>query len=108
MRRKQLVFVLLVGLISGFLGGVLSIWFLMPPSVWAQDEPQKVIEAERFVLKDAQGRMRAELSINDGNTPGLWFYDIQGSRVGALMGSGILFSNPTDTKDSAGFYRSGA
>jgi len=27
---------------------VLSVWFLAPPSVLAQDEPPKVIEAQEF------------------------------------------------------------
>ncbi len=74
MRRKQLVFVLLVGLISGFLGGVLSIWFLMPPSVWAQDEVPKVIEAREFRVVDEEGKARIELTSRISGAPALVFY----------------------------------
>ena len=89
MRRKQLVFVLLVGLISGFLGGVLSIRFLLPPNVLAQDEPQKVITAERFVLKDDQGRMRAELVMTFADSPVLRFYDAEGETQ-TIVGEGVI------------------
>jgi len=61
MNRKQCIFTLSVALVSGLMGGVLSIWFLMPPSVLAQDEPQKVIEAEEFRVVDAVGRAWAVL-----------------------------------------------
>ena len=38
MNRKQFIITLLLALLSGLIGGVLSIWFLMPPSVLAQDD----------------------------------------------------------------------
>ncbi len=63
MNRKQFVLTLLVAVISGFLGGALSVWFLMPQSVLAQDEPQKVIEAEEFRLVDSGGTTRATLGL---------------------------------------------
>ena len=59
MNRKQFVFTLLLALVSGLMGGVLSIWFLLPPSVLAQDEPPKVIEAQEFRVIDEDGRLRA-------------------------------------------------
>jgi len=61
MNRKQFIFTLLLALLSGLIGGVLSIWFLMPPSVLAQGEPQKVITAEEFRLVDQQGLTKMEL-----------------------------------------------
>ncbi len=61
MNRKQFIFTVLLALLSGLMGGVLSIWFLMPPSVLAQDEPQKVIEAHEFRVVDAVGRAWAVL-----------------------------------------------
>jgi len=63
MNRKQFVLTLLVAVISGFLGGALSVWFLMPSSVLAQDEPQKVIEAQGFRVVDEDGNT---LAILDG------------------------------------------
>ena len=48
MSRKQFFFTLLVAVISGFVGGMLGVWFLMPQSVLAQDSPQKVIETQEF------------------------------------------------------------
>ena len=61
MNRKQFIFTLSVALLSGFLGGVLSVWFLMPQSVLAQGEPPKVITAKTFRLVDESSRVRAEL-----------------------------------------------
>jgi len=63
MNRRQLLLTLLVAIISGFLGGALSVWFLMPPSVLAQDEVPKVIEAQEFRVVDDEGRMRAKLGL---------------------------------------------
>jgi len=58
MNRKQFVLTLFVAIISGVLGGALSVWFLMPPSVLAQDEPPKVITAERLEIVDENGVKR--------------------------------------------------
>ena len=108
MNRKQFLLTLSVALISGLLGGALSVWFLMPPSVLAQDEPEKqTIEAERFVLKDAQGRMRAELTMLPSQAPVLWFYDVAGEKVTTLVEGGIMFDNPGSSTSSM-FYSDGA
>jgi len=61
MNRKQFIFTLSVALLSGLMGGVLSIWFLMPPSAVSQDEPQKVITAEEFRVVDDEGNTLATL-----------------------------------------------
>jgi len=74
MNQKQFVLTLSVAVISGFLGGALSVWFLMPPSVLAQDEPQKVIEAQIFHVVDENGRVTATLGTKDEVT-GLSFFD---------------------------------
>jgi len=62
MNRKQFFLTLSVAIISGFLGGMLGVWFLMPSSVLAQDEPQKVIEAEEFRVVDREGKQRVTLN----------------------------------------------
>jgi len=108
MNRKQCSLTLFVAIISGFLGGALSVWFLMPPSVLAQDGPGKqTIEAERFVLKDAQGRMRAELTMLPSQAPVLWFYDVAGEKVTTLVEGGIMFDNPGSSTSSY-LYSGGA
>jgi len=89
MNRKQFLLTLLLAVISAFLGGALGVWLLMPQSVLAQDGPQKqTIEAERFVLKDDQGRMRADLSmILPG--PALKIYDAEGE-MQTFVGEGVV------------------
>jgi len=84
MNSKQFLLTLSVAIISGFLGGALSVWFLMPPSVLAQDGPQKLIEAQEFRVVDAEGQVKVLLNVlEDGNanvvllgdTPTLSFWD---------------------------------
>jgi len=61
MNQKQFVLTLSVAIISGFLGGTLGVWFLMPPSVLVQGEPQNVITAEEFRVVDDEGNTLATL-----------------------------------------------
>ena len=76
MNKKHFASMVIVSVVSGLVGGVISILLLMPPSVLAQGEPEKqTVEAESFVLKDAQGRMRAELGTSLSDSPVLWLYD---------------------------------
>ena len=70
MKSMQYVLILFLSIISAFLGGALSVWFLMLPSVLAQDEPPKVIEAEQFRVVDEEGKTMARLSL-----AGLFIYD---------------------------------
>ncbi len=97
MNRKQFIFTLSMALLSGLMGGVLSIWFLMPPSVLAQGDSteKQTVEAERFVLRDASGRMRAELSTN-GEYPVLWFYDEEGRKGTTVGQDAVLVVGPED------------
>ena len=76
MNRKQFIFTLLLALLSGLMGGVLSIWFLMPHSVLAQDEPPKVIEAQEFRVVDEEGNMRARLRVSGTNMVSLIMHDV--------------------------------
>lgn len=61
MKSMQYVLILFLSIISGVLGGMLGVWFLMPPSVLAQDGVPKVITAKTFRLVDESSRLRAEL-----------------------------------------------
>jgi hypothetical protein len=46
--------------------------------------PQLNIQADKFVLVDAQGRRRAELTMAADGTPGLFLYDDNGVRRGSF------------------------
>ena len=65
MNRKQFLFTLSVALLSGFMGGALSVWFLIPQSNPTQNSLQKVITAEKFQLVDKHGKVRGEFGVRD-------------------------------------------
>lgn len=44
------------------------------------DAGLQVVEAQRFVLKNVEGKVRAELSTARNNEPKLWFYGEDGKR----------------------------
>jgi len=93
MNRKQYLFTLLLALLSGLIGGVLSIWFLMPPSVLVQDAPQKVITAENFQLVDKHGKVRGEFGVRDYAAALQAVTDIELKFTGDLLVPGLrLFS----------------
>ena len=52
---------------------LLSTIFLMGEATTPQTE--RVIEAQKFVLKDSEGRVRAELSTERDEAPKLWLFD---------------------------------
>ncbi|MBM3450887.1 MAG: hypothetical protein FJX78_07915 [Armatimonadetes bacterium] len=68
---------LCVGLIAciGFAAGTL----VAQSKLHAQAKGPRIGEAERFVLRDAQGRMRATLEVADGDMPVLRMYDAAGT-----------------------------
>ncbi len=75
------------------MGGVLSIWFLMPPSVLVQDAPQKVITAENFQLVDKHGKVRGEFGVRDYAAALQAVTDIELKFTGDLLVPGLrLFS----------------
>jgi len=79
MNRKQFLLTLSVAIISAFLGGALGVWFLMPPSVLAQDGPQKVIRAEEFQVVDQKGAIRALLGTGRDDRAHFNLYDAMGT-----------------------------
>jgi len=106
---KQFASILLVAIISGFLGGALSVWFLMPPSVLAQGGPQKVIEAQEFRVVDDEGRVRATLGFNRYlavNETRLRLFDRRGIERLSLAAQESLGSY-LQLKDKAGHIRVG-
>lgn len=71
MTKKQNSLMLVLALVAGLVGGVVSSWFLMGQPVYAEKEAQKVIEAEEFRLVDRQGKIHAELSMGHKDFPGV-------------------------------------
>ena len=96
MNSKQFLLTLLVAITSGLLGGALSVWFLMPPSVLAQDEPQKVIEAQEFRVVDAEGNVQARFFMKEMTSlwkkPYLEIYDDDNKHEFYLSSDGLGFS----------------
>jgi len=85
MSQKQFLLTLLLAIISAFLGGTLGVWFLMPPSVLAQDE--EVIEAQEFRVLDDDSRIRVSID-SDGITL------LKDGRIDMIIQSdGITFSD---------------
>jgi hypothetical protein len=77
----------LVGLFSGFVGGLFGAYVLGQPghvNGWAPlanaaaATQQDVISAGRIRLLDASGRARAELAMSPDGGPGIFFYDTKG------------------------------
>jgi hypothetical protein len=77
----------------------------------AQARPNRTIEAESFVLKDANGRIRARLEMDLGNRPTLSLLDAKGLPLASLAGGDNPFLLLTGTTgeqvelvDSNDFY----
>jgi len=68
MNKENFALLVIVAVVSGLTGGAISTFLLMPPSVLAQDGPQKVIEAEQFRVVDQDGNTRAKLGTGELGT----------------------------------------
>ncbi|HTS55183.1 MAG TPA: hypothetical protein VMH26_18075 [Burkholderiales bacterium] len=77
----------LVGVFSGFLGGLMGAYVLghldrvndwAPLATAAAATQQDVVSARRIQLVDASGRARAELAMSPDGGPGIFFYDTKG------------------------------
>lgn len=82
MSRRQFGFLVVVTLIGSTIGGVLSGWWLTPSSVKAQ----KIngVNAEEFLLLDANGKARAGLGLDKNGEVGLVLTSRDGKRKLAL------------------------
>ncbi len=60
----------------------------------AQARPSRTIEAQQFVLKDANGRVRAELGIDPKMGGQLSIYNEVGSQLAALNGIWLRLDDP--------------
>src|SRR5712692_3127384 len=80
MSKKQYGLVLVVAMVAGLVGGVVSSWFLGGTPVFALKAPQpaKILQAERFQVVDRNGNIRAELGMMLDGTVSLLLADRTG------------------------------
>lgn len=80
MGRKQYSLIVLLALVAGFIGGVVSSQIFVSGSLFTQKEPkpQKVVVAEKFRLVDKTGIVRAALGLTGEGQPGLGMLDKRG------------------------------
>jgi len=80
MGRKQYSLIVLLALLAGFIGGVISSQIFVGRPLFTQKEakPQKVVVAEKFRLVDQTGMVRAALGITREDQPGLGLLDKNG------------------------------
>ena len=64
--------------------GVVLVAFACAAVAWGRAEGNPPIQAQRFELRDEAGRLRAELSMLNGE-PALRFFDKEGSNGGSLL-----------------------
>jgi len=72
----------------------------------------RVVEAEKFVVKDTTGKIRANLSTGDGGSVGIGLYDLDGKsrialNVQADGGSGLHFSYGNGARAALGVWPDG-
>jgi hypothetical protein len=82
MKRKRYSLIVVLALIAGFLGGMVSSQMPMIKTAFAgkTDLAKKVVKAERFELVDAKGNMYAELKVSERG-PQLRMLDGKGSAI---------------------------
>ena len=85
MDKKQYIMTVVLAVVAGLVGGVVSSWLFLGAPVFAQKTPQvaEVIRAERFWVVDQDEKLRAALSLVAGE-PSLFLYDKNGKRHARL------------------------
>ena len=96
MKRSQYLFIVILTVVSGLVGGAASNWLFMERTLLAQEERHdKVIVAEEFQLVDEDGKICAILGKNPEDTEGngwpsglvrrgLWLYDKNNSKCASI------------------------
>jgi hypothetical protein len=84
MSTKQNILTIVLALLTGFLGGVLSDRFSVEDTVFAAKPEKKVIEAHEFRLVDEAGRYRGAFVSGPEGAPGLSLLDKNGKARGAF------------------------
>ena len=98
MNRKQYSLLLVLALVAGLVGGVVSSWFLTTQPIFAKEVTSKskeifpelqVIMAKEIMLLDLDRKPRIRLMVDQNGEPGLHFYDEEGTyRAGFSVGAG--------------------
>lgn len=80
MGRKQYSLLVVLAMVAGFIGGVISSQIFAGQPIFTQKEPklQKVVAAEKFRLVDHRGMVRAALGLTGEGQPGLGLLDRNG------------------------------
>jgi hypothetical protein len=94
MSKKQNTLILVLALIAGLVGGVVSSWFLMGQPVFAERIP-RVIKAHAFQVVDEKGQRIIQLG---GEWQKLQFFDARGRSRTYYDGSGFAFYNAVGSK----------
>lgn len=89
MNGKQYASVLALVIVSGLIGGAISIWLLMPRLVLAQVDPPRVTETQEFRLVDSQGNSLARWDTNNSSTNIIF---IREDGLGTFLG--VCFGKP--------------
>lgn len=91
MTKKQCSLMLVLALVAGLVGGVVSGQFLVGQNAFAEKEPKptKIISAERFFLMDEDGRPRATLGTTAEGVS-LVFMDESGNVRSSITPGGLM------------------
>jgi len=103
-RNRSLQRVGAAGLIVGGTAALLAIAALLPrlhPGEHGQRNIEKVVEAERFVVRDATGAVRAELAVEGRGAASLSLFDRDGEHRVRLRPSGLYLSDSGGTQRAA-------
>jgi len=89
-------------------GGIAVLVFASTLMFMAEAQPDRVIEANSFQLKDSTGKVRAKLSVEGPNGPTLSFLDAKGVHVASLSGGDepflVLFRPGTEEQIKLGTF----
>ncbi len=98
MSRKQHISLVVLALVAGLVGGVVSSWFFTNQPVFAKEVTSKskeifperrVIMAKEIMLLGLDRKPRIRLMVDKNGEPGLHFYDEEGRyRAGFSVGEG--------------------
>lgn len=91
MSRRQFYVALTVLAVSGLMGGLLSSRLLPGQAAWAQDPNAQEIRAERFLLVDDTGAMKAALGMGDDGNARL---EVYGPDAEMRAGLGLIEGQP--------------
>ena len=86
MKKKHTAVLVLVALMAGLTGGIVSSQLLNVQPAVAETSPSiaKIVAAKAFQLVDDDGNVRALLGLRSMEGVGLWLYDKEGKALAAL------------------------